>query len=102
MCPERTTEIWLGRLDSNQGMAESKSAALPLGYAPSTMVKRPLAKADHTGAGQANQRLVPRPTVTATPSRFPEGGERHPGEFHRQSGGPRRSARTKADLLSYM
>ena len=26
---------WLGRLDSNQGMAESKSAALPLGYAPS-------------------------------------------------------------------
>src|ERR1700742_960243 len=27
-------EIWLGRLDSNQGMAESKSAALPLGYAP--------------------------------------------------------------------
>jgi hypothetical protein len=25
---------WLGRLDSNQGMAESKSAALPLGYAP--------------------------------------------------------------------
>jgi hypothetical protein len=26
--------IWLGRLDSNQGMAESKSAALPLGYAP--------------------------------------------------------------------
>ena len=27
-------KIWLGRLDSNQGMAESKSAALPLGYAP--------------------------------------------------------------------
>ena len=27
--------FWLGRLDSNQGMAESKSAALPLGYAPS-------------------------------------------------------------------
>jgi hypothetical protein len=26
--------VWLGRLDSNQGMAESKSAALPLGYAP--------------------------------------------------------------------
>ena len=28
---------WLGRLDSNQGMAESKSAALPLGYAPIRM-----------------------------------------------------------------
>ena len=25
---------WLGRLDSNQGMPESKSGALPLGYAP--------------------------------------------------------------------
>ena len=42
---------WLGRLDSNQGMAESKSAALPLGYAPSTMAKRSIVKADHTGAG---------------------------------------------------
>src|SRR6267142_1795453 len=31
---------WLGRLDSNQGMAESKSAALPLGYAPSRLVRR--------------------------------------------------------------
>ena len=27
-------KIWLGRQDSNLGMAESKSAALPLGYAP--------------------------------------------------------------------
>ena len=27
-------EIWLGRQDSNLGMAESKSTALPLGYAP--------------------------------------------------------------------
>ena len=26
--------IWLGRLDSNQRMEESKSSALPLGYAP--------------------------------------------------------------------
>ena len=26
--------VWLGRQDSNLGMAESKSAALPLGYAP--------------------------------------------------------------------
>jgi hypothetical protein len=29
-------KIWLGRQDSNLGMAESKSAALPLGYAPNT------------------------------------------------------------------
>ena len=28
------TICWLGRQDSNLGMAESKSAALPLGYAP--------------------------------------------------------------------
>ena len=27
---------WLGRQDSNLGMAESKSAALPLGYAPTS------------------------------------------------------------------
>ncbi len=27
-------KIWLGRLDSNQGMAVPKTAALPLGYAP--------------------------------------------------------------------
>src|SRR4051812_21531462 len=32
---------WLGRLDSNQGMAESKSAALPLGYAPTRPQIRP-------------------------------------------------------------
>ena len=29
-----TREDWLGRQGSNLGMAESKSAALPLGYAP--------------------------------------------------------------------
>jgi hypothetical protein len=28
------TVMWLGREDSNLRMAESKSAALPLGYAP--------------------------------------------------------------------
>jgi hypothetical protein len=54
---------WLGRLDSNQGMAESKSAALPLGYAP--MRDR---RADHNGRAAANQMLV----VTGT--RRPTGG----------------------------
>jgi hypothetical protein len=35
---ERLSEInWLGREDSNLRMAESKSAALPLGYAPSRL-----------------------------------------------------------------
>jgi hypothetical protein len=28
--------FWLGRQDSNLGMGESKSPALPLGYAPIT------------------------------------------------------------------
>jgi hypothetical protein len=28
---------WLGCLDSNQGMPESKSGALPLGYSPKTL-----------------------------------------------------------------
>src|SRR5260370_41682606 len=31
-------QTWLGRQDSNLGMAESKSAALPLGYAPTAGV----------------------------------------------------------------
>lgn len=35
-CPDSTKgEIWLGRQGSNLGMGESKSPALPLGYAPS-------------------------------------------------------------------
>jgi hypothetical protein len=31
---EGATRLWLGRQDSNLGMAGSKPAALPLGYAP--------------------------------------------------------------------
>ena len=38
---------WLGRLDSNQGMAVPKTAALPLGYAPTVpanvMIEAPTA-----------------------------------------------------------
>jgi hypothetical protein len=56
MCPGWTALIWLGRQDSNLGMAESKSAALPLGYAPTRDA------ADHTGAARANQMLVPTRT----------------------------------------
>ena len=40
---------WLGRQDSNLGMAESKSAALPLGYAPTPSDwRRPLGPAAAT------------------------------------------------------
>ncbi len=57
--------IWLGRLDSNQGMAESKSAALPLGYAPSrhasadgVLVKASRRRADHTGRTHRDQSVA--------------------------------------------
>ena len=51
---------WLGRLDSNQGMAESKSAALPLGYAPSHRRiagrrRGPIGGAHHSGVIFADQ-----------------------------------------------
>jgi hypothetical protein len=52
---------WLGRQDSNLGMAESKSAALPLGYAPTSAGEpRPTiltrGAPDHSGADPPNQR----------------------------------------------
>ncbi len=31
--------MWLGRLDSNQGLRESKSRGLPLAYAPIFFIK---------------------------------------------------------------
>jgi hypothetical protein len=37
---KRNEIMWLGRQDSNLGMAESKSAALPLGYAPTVPESR--------------------------------------------------------------
>src|SRR5262249_19062005 len=46
---------WLGREDSNLRVAESKSAALPLGYAPSGGFLR---RADHSDRNWANQRLA--------------------------------------------
>src|SRR5215475_10643981 len=48
---------WLGRQDSNLGMAESKSAALPLGYAPRRagpyLRKRDLRKRGRSIGGRA-------------------------------------------------
>src|SRR5215204_7108706 len=38
---QRDDSGWLGRQDSNLGMAESKSAALPLGYAPTAAQTSP-------------------------------------------------------------
>ena len=52
---------WLGRQDSNLGMAESKSAALPLGYAPPRH-----SAADDTGAGAHDQPA--EPTAPAAPA----------------------------------
>jgi hypothetical protein len=51
---------WLGRQDSNLGMAESKSAALPLGYAPTS-----LAGVSSPGPeGGSLYRLSPEPATT--------------------------------------
>ena len=44
---------WLGRLDSNQGMPESKSGALPLGYAPKLQVGSALIR-NNNPPGQAD------------------------------------------------
>ncbi len=56
---------WLGRQDSNLGMAESKSAALPLGYAPS-------GARDHTmlanGAGVLLRNHIVRESYDPAPS----------------------------------
>jgi hypothetical protein len=38
--------FWLGREDSNLRMAESKSAALPLGYAPPELAFAPARRLD--------------------------------------------------------
>jgi hypothetical protein len=58
---------WLGRLDSNQGMAESKSAALPLGYAP---IYRGIAAggwpargAEHSGENATDQCALVQPSI---------------------------------------
>ena len=60
----------LGRSDSNQGMAGSKSAALPLGYAPKLADLPP----DHNGAPCSDQRLPHRSIAIfrlSTPRRGP-------------------------------
>jgi hypothetical protein len=49
---------WLGRQDSNLGMAESKSAALPLGYAP-TGTGEPHAGRFVCGGGTIATRIAP-------------------------------------------
>jgi hypothetical protein len=65
-------KCWLGREESNLRMAESKSAALPLGYAPIRKNDAEACiharRADHSGGGLPNQCPVslnaPEPTLT--------------------------------------
>ncbi len=50
--------VWLGRKESNLRMAESKSAALPLGYAPMAPRRPPGGEeggAEHSGCGMSRQ-----------------------------------------------
>ncbi len=66
---------WLGREDSNLRMAESKSAALPLGYAPSALAAR-RSRPDDSGGDMRDQRRLPRNA----------GSNAHFSHFSRQSG----------------
>ena len=61
---------WLGRLDSNQGMAESKSAALPLGYAPTISAYCRSARTI-PARGQPSNAAPARKTACLRPLRHP-------------------------------
>ena len=56
----KTKNNWLGRQDLNLGMAELKSAALPLGYAPVRRCSIPLrfGGAEHSEVDRVDQRVV--------------------------------------------
>ena len=62
---------WLGREGSNLRMAESKSAALPLGYAP-------IVRAGEHGIAQRDRFRHRRSIEGATPFQQAVGGEFHP------------------------
>ncbi len=51
---------WLGRLDSNQRMAIPKTAALPLGYAPTGRPDTPDERGLYTDSGFVLQALLSR------------------------------------------
>src|SRR5690242_9166714 len=57
---------WLGRQDSNLGMAESKSAALPLGYAPRPG-RKPAALSDWHGGARTIAAPSPASNAALTP-----------------------------------
>src|SRR6185436_18382585 len=62
---DRDRIAWLGRQDSNLGMAESKSAALPLGYAPASLPAGGSGGgADHNGCA-----IGPQPARRPSPLR---------------------------------
>ena len=60
---------WLGRLDSNQGMAESKSAALPLGYAPSGLARKGRRDAAGPYRPRTGRSTLPRAMTVSGPFR---------------------------------
>ncbi len=64
---------WLGREDSNLRMAESKSAALPLGYAP---MRRRIAAGRPRAVGQRNIAARP-PSINVGRERSPEASQQH-------------------------
>jgi hypothetical protein len=65
--------LWLGRQDSNLGMGESKSPALPLGYAPTAVrstgqaLTTVLLNASQVMRGEKSQRRI-ADRLDATPS----------------------------------
>ena len=59
---QKKIKKWLGYLDSNQGMTESKSVALPLGYTPKMAVPTGIAPAISCVTGRHVNRYTTGPT----------------------------------------
>src|SRR5215510_4255696 len=84
---------WLGRQDSNLGMPESKSGALPLGYAPSW--SRPVGRADHSGAAPADQCAASAQEIVGLARRHDAGAA---AILHAHAKGPRQPIDALDDL----
>jgi hypothetical protein len=67
---------WLGREDSNLRMAESKSAALPLGYAPMPLLSQAAAGG---GLDHIARRDRPQPLLTGE-TKITMGGQFNRGQ----------------------
>jgi hypothetical protein len=64
---------WLGREDSNLRMAESKSAALPLGYAPMPLLGCRRRRLDHNARRDRPQPLLAGQTKITKGGQFKRG-----------------------------